>query len=124
MMNLYCGKKNIMKTKSKKPKGQRMLKSVSYINPYRNNIKTKRPLWIETVERGFWFDPDKLEWVKNPKNMCGLHSSYYAMGHRGLPNPMSLKAAKRLIYKWKAPKGTEFKVSLPFVGFDFIVKKS
>ena len=113
-----------MRTKSRKPKGQRMFKSVSYLNPHNNNIKTKRPLWVEPVERGMWFDSDKLEWIKNPKNLGGLHSTYYSMNYLGLPNPMSLKAAKRLIYKWKAPKGTKFRVNLPFNGFDFFITKN
>ena len=113
-----------MKVKSIKPKGQRMFKSVSYLNSHNNYIKTKRPLRIKTVDKNMWFDSDKLEWIKNPKNLGGLHNSYYAMGYLGLPNPMSLKAAKRLIYKWKAPKGTKFKVSLPFIGFNFIVTKN
>lgn len=101
-----------------------MFKSVSYLNCYNNYIKTKKPFFIKPVESNIWFDADKLEWIKNPENLGGLHSSYYAMSHIGLPNPMSLKACKRLIYKWKAPKGTRFRVSLPFVGFDFIVTKN
>ena len=31
-----------MRTKSRKPKGQRMFKSVSYLNPHNNNIKNKK----------------------------------------------------------------------------------
>lgn len=109
-----------MKVVSKKPKGQRIYKSVNF--KHNKFGKTKRPLWIEPIDNNIWFDSDKLEWIKNPQNLSGLTTSYYAMKHCGLSDAYSLKAVKRLIHKWNYPKGTIFRASLPFVGYDFFLK--
>lgn len=111
-----------MKVKSSKPKGQRIFKCMKFA--HRNtNIKTIRPFWIEPIENDIWFDSDKLEWVKNPKKLVGLSSSYYSMNYHGLKNAYSLKAVLRLVNKWKAPKGTIFRASLPFIDYDFFITK-
>ena len=52
-----------------------------------------------------------------------MTTSYYAMTYDGFNNAYSLKAVKRLIHKWNVPKGTIFRASLPFVGFDFFITK-
>ncbi len=43
---------------------------------------------------------------------------------RSFNNVWSLKAAKRKIANWDVPKGTWFRVSLPYVGYDFKIRKS
>lgn len=111
-----------MKITSIKPKGQRMFKCIKF--KHDKCGKVRRPFWIEPIENGFWLDAKNLEWVKNPENLCGLTSSYYSMSYCGLNNVYSLKAVIRLIHKWKAPKGTKFRASLPFVGYDFIITKN
>jgi hypothetical protein len=46
------------------------------------------------------------------------------MERDGYKNIWSLKAAKRAIANWDVPKGTWFKVALPYVGCEFKVRKS
>lgn len=41
----------------------------------------------------------------------------------GFNDAYSLKAVKRLVAKWNVPKGTKFRASLPFVGYDFYITK-
>ena len=110
-----------MKVKSSKPKGQRIFKSMNF--KYSGATKSKRPFWIEVDAPGWWFDCATLKWSKNPKSFGGLTTTYYSMKHLGLSNAYSLKAVKRLIRKWDAPKGTVFKASLPFIGYDFYITK-
>ena len=109
-----------MKVTCDKPKGQRMYKCIKY--KHTKVGKTKRPFWIEPTDTNIWFDYNTLEWIKNPKSFGGLTTSYYSMRHSGLKDAYSLKAVKRLIKKWKYPKGTVFRASLPFVGYDFYIK--
>ena len=45
------------------------------------------------------------------------------MTYDGFNSIYSLKAAKRKIAKWNVPKGTKFKVGLPWVSYNFIVTK-
>lgn len=70
---------------------------------------------------GWWYSITKKQWQEgyNPKDhMC---SSFYGMGKE---NVYSLKAAKRKIFNWNVPKGTVFRVSLPFVGHVIYVTKN
>ena len=114
-----------MKVISSKPKGQRMFKSIKhYHTTHRGKkIKHKRPFHIEPIENGWWFDLELGDWVNKYNGKGGMISSYYAMAYDGFNNIYSLKAAKRLITKWNVPKGTKFRVSLPFVGYDFYITK-
>jgi hypothetical protein len=109
-----------MKIISSKPKGQRIKKSGFF--KLENKYKTKRPFWIEPViksgEPFLCFNTKTGEWGKT-----GYTSVYYAMTYYGFNNVYSLKAVKRLINKWNVPKGTKFKASLPFVGYDFSITK-
>jgi len=110
-----------MKIISSKPKGQRIFKSNKFKFSSKPNEKSRRPFWIEPVESNIWFDPQKLEWIKDPKSFSGLTTTYYSMSYIGLNDAYSLKAVIRLIHKWKYPKGTQFRASLPFVGYDFFI---
>lgn len=111
-----------MKIKSSKQVGFRILKSKKHF--YCNSkTKSRRPFWIEPVENDFWFNADTNTWIKNPISISGLQSSYYAMSHCGLTDAYSLKAVIRLVNKFNAPKGTVFRASLPFVGYDFYLTK-
>ena len=114
-----------MKVVSVKPRGQRILKSlkVFHTNHKKEKIKHKRPLWIEPVVGNWWFDLELGDWVQGYNGTGGMTTSYYAMEYDGYNNVYSLKAAKRLINKWNVPKGTKFRVSLPFVGYDFYITK-
>jgi hypothetical protein len=113
-----------MKIISSKPKRQRIFKSVTIHSKYEDGSKrrTKRPFWIEPVIKSgeplLWFNTETGEWGKK-----GNTSVYYAMTYDGLNNAYSLKAVKRLISKWNVPKGTKFRASLPFVGYDFFITK-
>jgi hypothetical protein len=110
-----------MKVISSKPKGQRIKKCA--ILKLDNGYKTKRPFHIEPVENGWWFCLEKGQWQSEYNGKGGMSSSYYAMTYEGFNNAYSLKAVKRLIAKWNIPKGTKFKCSLPFVGYEFIITK-
>lgn len=68
-----------------------------------------------------WTEKNSLESLES---LRGQHSAYYAMEYLDLPDAYSLKAVKRLISKWNAPKGTWFKASLPYVGYEFKIRKS
>ena len=102
-----------MKVISKKPKGQRIFKSIG------------RPYWIEIIDFGWWFSLVDGEWYEGYNNLPkgGSTSSYYAMKREGFNDIYSLKAAKRKIHKWNVPKGTKFSVGLPWVGHGFIITK-
>ena len=101
-----------MKVISKKPRGQRFFKSTH----------PTRPFWVEPIGPRWWFNLTtgewESEWFDGPKT-----SSYYAMGYAGYKDIWSLKAAKRAIAKWDVPKGTRFRVMLPWIGYDFVVRK-
>ena len=114
-----------MKVVSVKPRGQRILKSlkVFHTTHKKEKIKHKRPLWIEPVGGSWWFDLEFGDWVPEYNGKGGMTTSYYAMEYDGYNNIYSLKAAKRLISKWNVPKGTRFRVSLPFVGYNFYITK-
>lgn len=112
-----------MKVKSTKQKGLRIFKSRKH--KFNNsNQKTIRPFWIEPIENDYWFDIKSFSWIKNPKTYVGLQSSYYAMKSEGLTDAYSLKAVIRLINKFNVPKGTVFRASLPFIGYDFYLTKN
>lgn len=115
-----------MKVISKMPRGQRMFKVVKmdHNTPRTKNKKIKRPIWIEPIGKGWWFSLRTGQWIQgyNPALRCV--SSYYAMERDGYKNIWSLKAAKRAIANWDVPKGTWFRVSLPYVGYDFKIRKS
>jgi hypothetical protein len=104
-----------MKIISSKPKGQRFFKSVKFSD------ESKRPFLIEPVDFGWCFCLEQGQWVKETTGANTL--SYYAMTYDGFNNAYSLKAVKRLIAKWNVPKGTKFRASLPFVGYDFFLTK-
>lgn len=106
-----------MKTTSSKPKGQRMFKSITIIT--KNGYRTKRPFWIEPLNNNnLWLNTNTGEWGEK-----GNTSVWYAMECEGFNDAFSLKAVKRLIHKWNVPKGTVFKASLPYVGYEFIITK-
>jgi hypothetical protein len=112
-----------MRVTSSKPKGQRIFKSTAH--KYRINghiFKMRRPLWIEPEGDDWWFYLETGQWLQ--EMIDGRKTtSYYAMTLDGYNDVYSLKAAKRLIAKWNVPKGTKFRVSLPFVGYDFYLTK-
>jgi hypothetical protein len=114
-----------MRVTSSKPKGQRIFKSMKFKRTLHNGktIKIRRPLWIEPEGPDWWFDLATGQWVEGYNGIGGMTTSYYAMTYDGYHNVYSLKAAKRLIAKWNVPKGTKFRVSLPFVGYEFIITK-
>ncbi len=111
-----------MKVKSSKPRGQRIFKCTKFRH-ITGGRKIRRPFWIQPVGKGWWFDLEFGEWTQEYNGIGGMTSSYYAMTRDGYNDIYSLKAAKRLIYKWSVPKGTKFRVSLPFVGYWFIITK-
>lgn len=114
-----CGslKQNVvMKIISSKPRGQRLFKSCKIHT--KDGWRRKRPFWIEPMENNLWFNTQTGEWGET-----GNTSVYYAMSHDGLNDAYSLKAVVRLVKKWNVPKGTKFKASLPFVGYEFIITK-
>lgn len=109
-----------MRVVSSKPKGSRMYKSVSFkpTSGLCKGMTVRRPLTIQPVER-LWFSLETGQWIEEYSGY--VVSSYYA--YHGLNKVYSLKAALRLIRKWDVPKGTQFYVSLPFVGYEFKVTK-
>ena len=119
-----------MKIRSLKPKGSRMFKSVTinHTNHQGYTKKTKRPLWIEPErtkkpEDTWWFCLEEGEWQQEYNGKGGMSSSYYAMEPDGYHSAYSIKAARRLISGWNVPKGTVFRVSLPYVGHEFKITK-
>lgn len=110
-----------MKVVSQKPKGQRIFKSVIF--QLKSGYKTRRPFHIEPIDFGWYFCLDTGQWENEYIGKGGIRSSYYAMTYYGFNNAYSLKAVKRLIAKWNVPKGTKFRASLPFIGYDFIITK-
>ena len=52
-----------MKVKSKKPKGQRIFKSVVF--QLKSGYKTRRPFHIEPIENDWWFCLEKGQWETN-----------------------------------------------------------
>lgn len=111
---------------AKKPKGQRIYKSLKFKLELGRNKgkKVKRPYWIEPIGKGWWFDLKSGQWYNGgyDSNRRSV-SSYYAMTYDGFKNAYSLKAVIRLVAKWDVPKGTEFTASLPFVGHEFKITK-
>ena len=114
-----------MKVISTKPKGQRILKSTTIHLKYEDGSKRriyKRPFWIEPViktgEPFLLFNTETGEWGEK-----GNTSVYYVMSYDGFNDAYSLKAVIRLIKKWNVPKGTKFRASLSFVGYDFFITK-
>lgn len=113
-----------MKVTSRKPKGQRLFKSCRFLhNCAGKTLYVKRPFWVEPVGYGWWFDLDAGEWYQGYDSSRRSTTSYYSMAMNGFNNVYSLKAVKRLIYKWDVPKGTKFVASLPFAGHDFYITK-
>jgi len=112
-----------MKVKSSKPKGQRMFKSIKFIHTnHCGKMKHKRPFWIEPIGKGWWFDYLNDEWYDGGYN-SKRYSISYAVKIYGLNDIYSLRAAKRKIANWDVPKGTKFRVDLPFVGYNYIITK-
>lgn len=115
-----------MKVLSVKPKGQRMFKSISHLhNIPKGKVKTKRPFWIEPIRESkyTWFNLSTGQWEEDYNGKGGVTTSYYSMTHDGFNNCYSLKAVLRLIRKWDVEKGTKFRASLPFIGYEFIITK-
>ena len=117
-----------MRVTSSKPRGQRIFKSMTFKHTIDTGkgvktIKIRRPLWVEPEGPGWWFDLATGQWTQEYNGVGGMTTSYYAMTYDGYHNVYSLKAAKRLIAKWNVPKGTKFRVSLPFAGYGFFVTK-
>ena len=114
-----------MKLTSSKPRGQRIFK-VAPIKTIRGNKKVimRRPMAIEPIGSGWWFSITTGEWIQgyDPKQQCV--SGYYSMEHDGYKNIWSLKAAKRAIANWDIPKGTWFRVMLPYMGYTFKIRKN
>jgi hypothetical protein len=111
-----------MRTISEKPKGQRIFKTMKYSHP---EFKKKiiRPLWIEPIGKNWMFNLITGEWT-NEWFEGAKSSVYYSMKCHCFNDIYSLKAAKRKIKKWNVPKGTKFKVDLPWVGYSFIITKN
>lgn len=114
-----------MKVKSSKPKGQRIFKCVkSYVKSNHSlSRKIKRPFLIKPIGKDWWFDLDIGQWYQNYDSNRDSISDYYSLKSFGYRRIYSLKAAKRLIYKWNVPKGTKFNVDLPYIGYSFIITK-
>lgn len=112
-----------MKVRYSKPKHQRILKSISHNYNKQIPRKTRRPIWIEPIGDNWWFNLNSGQWEQDPESLSHKSSSYYSMHYHGFNNVYSLKAAKRKITNWDVPKGTEFKVDLPFKGHSFTVTK-
>jgi len=115
-----------MRTQSNKPRGQKLYKcsKVKVLFGINKGKVVLRPLHISPIGGHWWFDLGIGEWYSGgyDKKRWSINCYYYP--HRkGLHNVYSLKAAKRLIYKWNVPIGTKFKVSLPWIGYYFIVTK-
>lgn len=103
-----------MKIRSVKPKGQRIFK----------DTHKHRPYWIEPVNTDLWFNVSIGEWEHfEDYKGGGRTTSYYAMKYNGYKDIWSIKAAKRTIAKWNVPRGTVFRVALPWVGYDFFITK-
>ena len=114
-----------MKVTSKKPVGQRMFKPVKEIHTViKKKVLMKRPIWVEPIGKNWWFDLDTGEWVQGYNGKGNMSTSYYAMEPHGFKSIWSLKAAKRTIANWDVPKGTWFRVALPYVGYTFKIRKS
>lgn len=114
-----------MKLTYSKPKGQRILKclKLNHVSLKDAKIKTKRPYWIEPVGKNWWFCLEKGQWENEYNGKGGMSSSYYSMTYDGYNNAYSIKAVKRLVSKWNVPKGTKFRASLPFTGYDIFLTK-
>lgn len=110
-----------MRIISAKAKGQRAFKSVTLITISRRRIK--RPFFLYPLDGNLWFCLEKGEWMEGCNGNGQMTSSYYAMKMHGFNNAYSLKAVIRLVSKWKVPKGTRFKASLPLTGHDFYITK-
>lgn len=112
-----------MKVTSSKPKGQRIFKSVTIKTETRRI--NKRPFWIEPIptenQPFLWFCLERGDWFIETTG--ANTSSYYSMKYDGFNDAYSLKAVIRLVKKWNVPKGTKFRASLPFVGYDFTITK-
>jgi hypothetical protein len=113
-----------MRITSSKPKGQRIFKSMMFKHTTHEGklIKIKRPLSTQPEGHGWWFYIDLGQWSQEFISGSKVNQ-YYSMTCDGYNNVYSLKAAKRLIAKWDTPKGTKFRVSLPFVGYHFFITK-
>lgn len=109
-----------MKVISIKPRGQRLTKCRLLSH---KGKKHKRPFWIEPIGKNWWFDLGTGDWVQEYNGKGGMTTSYYAMTSDGYHDVYSLKAVKRLVSKWDVPKGTKFKASLPYIGYDFTITK-
>lgn len=105
-----------MKVTSSKPKGQKIKKTTK---------GKQKPFCIEPIGSSWWFSTETGEWYNGYKNVPegGMSSSYYFMTYDGFNDIYSLKAAKRKIAKWNVPKGTKFKVGLPWIGYYYIITK-
>lgn len=103
-----------MKVKYSQSKGSRLSKST-----HKN-----RSLWIEPVGLNWWFDLEAGEWVDHYPSGKRCCSSYYSLLTDGFHKVWSIKAAKRLIYKWNVPSGTWFKINLPWKGHTIKIKKT
>lgn len=114
-----------MKVRSRKPRGQRLFKSVLHKMEFglHKGTKVKRPFNIQPIENGWWFCLEKGQWESEYNGKGNMTSCYYSMTHDGFKDVYSLKAVKRLIYKWNVPKGTVFSVTLPFMGYEFFITK-
>ena len=113
-----------MKIISRKPKGQRIYKSTTIHSKYEDGSKRriyKRPFWVEPIDFGWFFCLYTGQWVNETTG--ANTSAYYAMSYDGFNDAYSLKAVIRLIKKWNVPKGTKFRASLPFTGYDFFITK-
>ena len=114
-----------MKVVSSKPKGSRMYKSVTFklTSGFNKGTKVRRPLTIRPVDIKWSFCLISGQWRLRGESYGDTMSNYYSMTWAGYNNVYSLKAALRLIRKWDVPKGTQFYVGLPFVGYEFKVTK-
>jgi hypothetical protein len=116
-----------MKVTSNKPRGQRIFNANVKLHLTSGRTKTqttKIPIWIEPIGKGWWFSLRTGEWVQGYDSSLSCVSSYYSMEMDGYKNIWSLKAAKRAIANWDVPKGTWFMVALPYVGYEFKIRKS
>ena len=112
-----------MKVISIKQKGYRMMKCINF--NHKKQGKTKRPFSIAPLDFGWWFCLKTGEWIKgyDKEFKRGRKSNYYAMKYDGFNDIYSLKAAKRKISNWNVPRGTKFRVEMPFVNYDFVITK-
>lgn len=117
-----------MKVRYKKPKGQRIKKAYPILIRGR---KAYRSLVIEVIRNGdyslpHWYSHDYKTWILDEDLSDYLKETLDESVSNGVwfeAEIWSLKAAKRFIARTPHPKGTKFRVLLPWQAHVIIVTK-